>query len=433
MLVRFISGRLLSFEMKPQLVLIASLLAVRVAAADFDVATSTNQVGIDLYRQLAAETPAKNLAISPYSIESALALAYAGADGETRAEMGRVLYLPQDDQPIQVAFAGVRESLDRMVVKSAQRAKLLERDGGHEDVVEWQAANRLFGQQGYAFRDSFLELLNTGYAAPFESLDFMHGAEKARVAINSWVGSQTKDKIRDLIPADGVDNSTRLVLVNAFYLKAPWAQPFKKAMTTDLPFHADGTRTETVPTMRTTTRLDYLKGNGFAAVVLPYAGGELQFLILLPDDQDGLGPLIAKLTPELLHDCSDRSQPLLVSLDLPKFRLEGSTIPLHEKLKALGMKTAFDLPPGSANFDRMAPRKPKDYLMISEVFHQTFVAIDEKGTEAAAATAVAMMMGGGGGRPFVPIEVRVDHPFLFAIQQRSSGVCLFIGSVAEPR
>ncbi len=97
------------------------------------------------------------------------------------------------------------------------------------------------------------------------------------------------------------------------------------------------------------------------------------------------------------------------------------------------MKTAFDIPQGSANFDRMAPRNPDSYLAISEVFHKTFIAVDEKGTEAAAATAVVMMPRSARIERPEPIEVKVDRPFLYAIQHVPSGACLFIGRVTDPR
>ena len=417
----------------PIAIAFALLLAASACGADFDVATATNQVGIDLYRQLAADAPEANLALSPYSIESALALAYAGADGETRTEMARVLHFPEDDQPLQAAFASLQVSLDRIADNSVQAKRQSEKRGGRRDVIEWHAANRLFGQKDYDFRSSFLAVLKDGYDAPFEPADFKNHAEQERLRINSWVEDQTGDRIRNLVPGGGVSRKTKLALVNALYLKAPWESPFVEGATTGLPFYPGGEKTETVPTMRRTAGLAYMKGDGFTAVALPYLGGELQFLILLPDERDGLGRLAAKITPELLRACG-RGLPQRVALYLPKFRLEGSTIPLAGKLQALGMRTAFDIPAGSANFDRAAPRRSDDYLLISEVYHQAFIAVDEQGTEAAAATAVAMFLGSAvRPNPPKPIEVRVDHPFFFAVQHFASGVCLFFGSVANPR
>jgi len=188
-----------------------------------------------------------------------------------------------------------------------------------------------------------------------------------------------------------------------------------------------------VPTMVRHAQFGYGRRDGFSVVTIPYIGGEVQFLILLPDGTDGLAGLEAKATPELLAECAKPDAADMI-LYLPKFRIEPPLFRLGKVLQSLGMRSAFDQPPGTANFDRMAPRKADDYLCISEVFHKTFLALDEQGTEAAAATAVAMVSAAAmvGPKP-TPVEVRVDHPFLFAIQHRSSGACLFLGRITEPR
>jgi len=144
--------------------------------------------------------------------------------------------------------------------------------------------------------------------------------------------------------------------------------------------------------------------------------------------------LEAKLTPELLAECAN-PEPADLILHLPKFKLEPPTVPLGSVLQALGMLTAFDQPQGSTNFDRMAPRQPDDYLSLSDVFHKTFMAVDEQGTEATAATEVGLVtLGMSVQKPRPkPIEVKIDHPFLFAIQHRASGACLFLGRVVDPR
>ena len=216
-------------------------------------------------------------------------------------------------------------------------------------------------------------------------------------------------------------------------MKAPWAQEFSKHATAPLPFHLLGGKASTAPTMVQVEMLGYMKKSGFTAVTLPYVGGDLQFLILLPDGRDGLADLEQKITAATLAECAKAPQ-REVHLFLPKFKLTPETMELGDALKSLGMKTAFDQPRGSANFDRMAPRTPNEYLFISNVFHKTFLALDEVGTEAAAATAVsvAVALSAPAPRP-EPIEVRVDRPFLFAIQHTASGACLFLGRVTDPR
>ena len=184
--------------------------------------------------------------------------------------------------------------------------------------------------------------------------------------------------------------------------------------------------------MRQQEKFGYRKYQGFCAVTLPYVPRDIQFLILLPDATNGLVALEASLTPYLFTRVAQQSEQEMV-LYLPRFKLEPPMLPLGKELKTLGMKSAFDQPAGSANFDRIAPRRPEDYLYISEVFHESFIKLDEEGTEAAAATAVGMPAAVGIHEPVTPIEVKVDLPFLFAIQHRPSGACLFLGRVTDPR
>jgi serpin B len=406
--------------------------AASLHAADFDLAAkATNELGIDLHRQLAQGD--ENLCLSPYSIQCALAMTFAGADGDTRTEMARVLHFPNDGDAIHSSFAALQRSLDEMSKKTAKIADQSKKEGGPSEPITLVIANRLFAQTGYDFRDSFRDLVKKFYGAPFEPLDFRKNPERERQHINKWVAEQTRDRIRDLIPANGIDATTRLVLANAIYLKAPWENEFSDFFTKPKPFHIRGGKAVDVPTMNNVKKFGYAKRNGFAAVALPYSGNELQFLLLIPNEVKGLAALESKLTSDTLTQCAKLETKRDVDLSLPKFKFEPPTIPLSDKLKTLGMKSAFDDPKGSANFDEIAPRKPNDYLAISEVFHKTFIAVDEKGTEAAAATAATFMVAGIEKPKPPPIVVKVDRPFLYAIQHVPSGACLFIGRVTDPR
>lgn len=392
--------------------LLLPLLAITspLLAAD-PAATAINTLGIELLER--AAKPGTNTALSPFSIQTALVMTYAGAESETREQMARVLHLPKDAVP---AFAALQKQITTV-----------------PEFVTLSVANRLFGQNGYDFRPAYLTLVKDQFGAPLEPLDFEHAPEKSREIINAWVEKQTMDRIRDLIPENAITEETGLVLVNALYLKAPWAAAFEGTATVPQPFHlADGKKAD-VPTMFREDSFGYKKQDGFTAVSLPYAGGDLQFVVLLPDAADGLPALEKKLTPDLLAGAAALPSKQ-VRLFLPKFKLEPPLFALGDTLQALGMKSAFNVPPGSANFDGIAPRRPNDYLYISNVFHKTFVEIDEKGTEAAAATAVVMMRAlAMPVEPPRPVEVRVDRPFLFAIQHRTSGACLFLGRVTDPR
>ncbi|MEY2498149.1 MAG: hypothetical protein QOD12_1705 [Verrucomicrobiota bacterium] len=400
-------------------------------AADPGLATTaTNESGVDLYHKL--DGGDGNLCLSPYSIENALAMTFAGADGKTREEMARVLHLPANDDAIHGSFGALQRQLEEMAAKSAKQIAASKERGGARQPIVITIANRLFAQKGYEFREKFLALVKERYGAPLEPLDFGKDAAGATQRINSWVEEQTRNRIRDLIPPGALDASTRLALVNAIYLKAPWAKPFLKGSTTPQPFHVRGGESVNVPTMNGLSHCGYAKRDGFIAVTLPYNDLDLQFVILLPDDAKGLPALEKKLSAPLLAQCAEL-QTQNVNLHLPKFKFEPPTMNLGATLQGLGMQTAFDRPPGSANFDRLAPRRPDDYLYISAVFHKTFIAVDEEGTEAAAATAVAMAVGASAGQKPEPLEVKIDRPFLYVIQHVPSGACLFIGRVTDPR
>jgi len=412
----------------------ALVVAMADATANFDLAAkATNELAVDLHRQLA--TGNDNLCVSPYSIQNALAMTFAGAGGDTHTEMARVLHFPSDASTVAASFGSLQHSLEEMTAKTAELVKKSKEfpDVSGSEPITLSIANRLFAQKDYDFRQSFLLLVKQNYGAAFEPLDFIADPATATQRINKWVADQTRDKIRDLIPADALNKLTRLVLANALYLKAPWADPFSEKTTQPEPFHVRAGAPVEVPTMRKTARFGYVKREGFTVVSLPYAGDDLQLLVLLPDEVNGLRALESKLTADVLAECT-KLEAQDVDLHLPKFKVEPPTIALAENLQALGMKSAFDIPRGSANFDKMAPRKPNDYLYISNVFHKTFIAVDEKGTEAAAATAVVMMRATAIARPKPPpIQVKVDRPFVYAVQHVPSGVCLFLGRVTDPR
>jgi len=402
-------------------------------AGDSHIAAgAVNALGVDLYH---AQTHGEgNLLLSPYSIQNALAMTCAGADGDTRAEMQRVLHFPADEDALDGSFAALAHELSDAAAKSVEAVKQSKKSGGPNTPIEFALANRLFAQRGYDFRPAFLNLVMDRYSAPLEEMDYKKEPEKARATINHWVEAQTKDHIRQLLSPGSITPDSRLTLVNALYLRAPWEEEFNEKATKPDRFLVHGRDAAEVPMMLHKSSCGYAHRDGYQVVTRPYYGGQLQFVIILPDDPTALPAIEKQVTPTLLGELA-RLPAQDVILHLPKFRLEPPTMALGDNLKALGMRTAFDDPRKSANFDRMAPRKPNDYLYISAVFHKTFLALDEKGTEAAAATAVIMptAMAMMPGRMPAPPEVRVDHPFIFAVQHVPSGACLFLGRVTDPR
>jgi len=414
----------------PLLIFALAITGLAAQAADSKIASDAiNAFGLDLYRTQAGTEG--NLLLSPYSTESALAMTYAGAEGDTRTEMQRVLHFPGDDGALHGSFKALALELAEYRARSMEWAKQSKEIGGPSTPIEFNVANRLFAERGYPLRPAFLSLVKESYAAPVEEMDFMKSPEPSRVAINRWVEAETKNRIRDLVPRDLIKSTTRLVLVNALYLRVPWEKQFSESATQKERFLARGRDGVDVPTMRDTSLVGYAKRDGCQVLTRRYYGDEMQFVIVLPDSPTGLAAIERTLTAKSLQECAHLEFRKVI-LHLPKFRIAPPTVPLSDSLKQLGMKTAFDEPQGSANFDRMAPRKPDDYLAISEVLHKTYLALDEKGTEAAAATAVVMAPTGAP-REDQPIEIRVDRPFFFAIQHVESGACLFLGRVTDPR
>lgn len=370
-----------------------------------------NALGIHLFKSWPSREP--NVCISPYSITAALAMTYPGSSGETRDQMSAALGFPVDAAGLAASF----QSLDRE----------LDLPAGDPDVA-LARANRLFGQSGYPFREEFLKLVAGNFSAPLEQVNFEKAHEEARLKINAWVEEQTADRIPDLLPGGSLDAETRLVLVNALYFKAPWRNEFSAGATAPMSFQTAAGEEKTVPMMRQVERMGYLKVPGATIVALPYRGLPFHFLAILPDD--GMKDPQSVLSPELFGQCKEIPHQM-VNLKLPKFRIEPPTVNLADTLAAMGMPSAFDRPPGSANFDAMAPRTPNEYLYVSGVYHKTFIEVDEKGTEAAAATAVAMMRATSI-QVDEPVEVRLDRPFFYAIQHQSTGAVFFLGRLSNP-
>jgi len=426
------------------------------------VPSAINQLGLDLLRAQASAGDHGNSLLSPYSIETALTMTYIGADGRTREEMQRVLHLPTEDTAVLDGFSGLSKELTGLQAASRHRAdqaqeyadaakppksrdsdderERLEADlrrergfqryGASDVPIEIDVANRLFAQEGFGFRPEFVTALRDRFGAPLEVLDFLHASESSRLAINAWVSQETRHRIPELLPLRAIDPSSRLVLANAIYLRATWETQFEPINTRNRSFWIDGKTPAEVPTMGQLKGIGYERRNGYSALALPYEGGELQFVILLPDERDGLANLERSVTPDMLAGCAKLPRCELI-LHLPKFRLNPPTMELGATLRGLGMLAAFDQPLGSANFDRMAPRGPNGGLRVSKIFHQTWLSLEEKGTEAGAATAVGMAPTGL--PPRHPVEVDVDRPFLFAIQHVPTGTCLFLGRLLDPR
>lgn len=378
------------------------------AGAIPDVVSAMNGFATDLWGHLG--TPADNLALSPYSIAVALAMTANGAAGTTQEQMLDVLHIR--------SLASYNAGIDALTQWVLSLAGPVKRADGTSDSVALASADQLFGDRQTEWGKAFLTVLAKEYGAGMRTVDFRHAAEAARGLVNAWTAAQTHDKIPTILPQGSVDASTRLVLVNALYLKAPWADPFPKAATAPQPFtRADGSRVQVEMMQADPQGAAYLTGLHYRAARLGYAGGGLAMTVALPDRGHEADALAA-----LLGGGLSAPGELGVHVALPRFTFRTPS-DLVRPLIDLGMRRAFG---DGADF---APMSPTDPLFIHAVLHQAFVAVDESGTEAAAATAVVMDEASGG---VTGHSLLCDRPFLFVIHDVAHGTPLFVGRCADP-
>jgi serpin B len=372
---------------------------------------AVNAFGLDLYRRIAAADPATNAVLSPASIALALAMARAGARGGTATEMDAVLHGFGSDE--------------HAVWPAALDAALTARSGTFSDrsgepaTVTLRIANTPFADRSMPLEPAYLDALGARFGAGLSLVDFKQAPDATRALINGWVGDHTKQRIPALLGPGTIDDRTRLVLVNAIYLKAGWQFPFDEGITNRLPFtRADGTTID-VPVMHDMDEFGYASGDDWKAVELPYVGGELAMLVIVPDN---LATFEATLDQPALAAITSALEPRTVNLGLPTFAAQ-SRLGLGDLLGALGMPTAFT---DRADFSGITT---EEQLLIDAVIHQANIDVDEHGTEASAATAVMMRPAS---LPLDIVNLTVDRPFLLALRDLDTGAVVFLGRISDP-
>lgn len=370
-----------------------------------------NAFALDLYRSLRSQDG--NLVYSPYSISLALAMTYAGARGETESQMAQTLhFLPQNK---------LHAALNALDLELAQRGAT----GSHDATpLQLNIANAVWAEQTFPFLQSYLDVLAENYGAGVQLADFINQYEAVRKEINGWVSNETNDKIQDLLPEGVLKPSTRMVLVNAIYFKADWMTPFDANNTHDAPFHLlDGSDVQVEMMSESLSGVPYAQGDGYQAVRLPYQGETAAMEIIVPDEGK-FNEFESTLGVQKLNEILESMQPGGgLELQLPKFNFT-TNVGLKEQLTAMGMPDAFD--PDRADFSAMTGKRD---LYVDNVLHKAFVAVDEKGTEAAAATAVIMDLASA----MLPdVTLTIDRPFIFVIRDLPSGQILFVGRVLNP-
>ena len=376
--------------------------ADRQALADGNVA-----FGMALYRQVEAKNP--NLVFSPISISTALAMTFAGARGETEAEMARALRFSLPQERLHPAMNQLGAALDGRGEGT---------QGADGKPFRLRIVNTTWAQEGFTVESPFLDVLAQSYGAGVNILDFISAAESSRQTINRWVEQRTEQRIKDLIPEGIINRMTRLVLTNAVYFNAAWKTPFPR--TSDEGFKRLDGSTVSVPMMRLQARFRAATFPGMLAVALPYQDERLSMLVVLPDTGK-LGEVEGRLATGALGEVTGALQETSVILGMPRFRFE-TPINLKEALSVLGMPIAFT---ADADFSGI---NAQGGLYLQAVLHKAFITVAEKGTEAAAAAAVVV------GRASLPqgLNIEVNRPFLFFVRDEPTGAILFMGRVSNP-
>jgi serpin B len=369
-----------------------------------EVVNANNEFAFDLYSEL-NKNEKGNIFYSPYSISGALAMTYEGAKEQTANEIKSVFHFPESNI-LRPNFAGIYNDINK-----------------ENKDYELKTGNALWVQKDFSFLEDYMSRVEKYYGGKASTLDFVKETEESRLTINRFIEEQTKDKIKNLIPRGSVDVSTRLVLTNAIYFKGIWEWEFNESDTFEEGFRITTDNVVKTPMMHMSpekTKFNYAETEDLQILELPYKGEKISMLILLPNEN--LEAIESSLTKEKLDEYKIQMKEVkLDSILLPKFEFDTKYF-MKNTLATLGMPIAFS---GNADFSGMTGKKD---LFISQVIHQAYVGVDEKGTEAAAATAVIMKE-----MAMMPTNIfKADHPFMFVIQEKDTGNILFLGRVVDP-
>jgi len=384
---------------------------------DIDELTAGNQhFAFDLYNWLIQSND--NLIYSPWSISAALAMAYAGAEGQVKTDMAGVLHFTLDDEMLHSAFNAIDLRLDEM--------ESTELGYGVEEAVPFtlNTANSLWAQEDLELNPDFLDLLALDYGAGVGRVDFWNDPGGSADIVNDWIADKTEDKITDALSPESLTPDTLLLIINAIYFLANWENQFEPDITTDDVFHTFADGDVTVPMMYQQEHFRYSEGDGWQAVELPYIGRDASMVILLPES-DEYTRVEGMLDPSLLSEIKDDMQYRQMRLTMPKWEFR-THLNLGDTLRQMGMDSAF-----VSGFDSMLAVPPGNPVAIDEVIHEAFISVDEEGTEAAAVTIVEMDVTSAP-QPEEVIDFTIDHPFMFLIIENSTNTILFMGRVMNP-
>ncbi|XP_052056157.1 plasminogen activator inhibitor 2 isoform X2 [Apodemus sylvaticus] len=414
-----------------------------------ELSTANTMFALNLLKQIEKSNSTQNIFISPWSISSTLAMVFLGAGANTEQQMAQVLQFNKIDSydittrtPENFRCCHFEQQIQRnnypgAILQAQARDKIHSAFSSLSSTINTphlgdyllESANKLFGEKSARFKEEYIQLCKKYYSTEPEAVDFLECAEGARKRINSWVKTQTKGEIPNLLPEGSVDEDTKMVLVNAIYFKGKWKTPFEKKLNGLYPFRVNSHESIPVQMMflREKLNIGYIKDLKTQILELPYIGNISMFLLLpdeIEDASTGLellegGINFANFNKWISKDTLAEDDVLVY---IPKFKLAQS-YEFKPILQSMGMEDAFNK--HKADFSGMSEMND---LFLSEVFHQASVDVTEEGTVAAGGTG-AVMTGrtGHGGPQFV-----ADHPFLFFIVDKITKTILFVGRFASP-
>jgi len=364
-----------------------------------EILQADRQFAFELFREVHGLSEAENLMISPLSTSYALGMTLNGANGTTKDAFREVLH-----------FEGLT---DLEVNESYQdlMAQLVTLD----KQVQFSIANSIWYRLGYNVLEAFITTNQEYFDAAVEELDFSDPA--AVDIINGWIEDNTNGKIKDML--DYIPGNAVMYLINAIYFNATWKYQFDPEETFTDNFNLEGGGTHQADFMQVEGTFNHSYQEHFTAVEMPYGDSAFSMVVLLPHPEVSIASLVEELSAENWDSWMNSSYPANVIIQLPKFKYGFKSL-LNDPLINLGLEIAFT---ESADFSNITPGGG---IFISRVIHQTFIDVNEEGTEAAAATIVEMIESSG------PGTFRADRPFLYMIKENSTGALLFMGKVGKP-
>ena len=372
-----------------------------------EIITANNQFAIAMYQQINGQPDQadKNVFFSPYSLSTVMAILYAAAEGETKAQIQKTFHYPAP------------------AILNPNSAALYNQFNKPNPDYKLATVNDLWMQQGLTLNKSYADTVQHYYSGQVTALDFEGSPDPARQTINKKIADKTKQMIPELLPKGSIKSDTAVVLTNAVYFKGDWTLPFTAERTSAQPFYNAIGRASTVQMMQQQSYFSYYEDKHIQVVQLPYKGDDLSMLVVLPKFNHKLAmqQLTKSLSATKIKQWRSGLVRQEVDLQLPKFKLDAR-YQMKTLLADMGMPKAFN---NGAEFNLYADGTP---IKLDEVYHQAVVTVDEKGTEAAAAAgAVGMYVGMS-----YPVEFKADHPFMFMIKDNKTDAILFLGQVNKP-